>query len=178
MSANFCSPCFLLKTFHQFSGRNGKLLSRSSSSYWSARSSLQSGTRDPKPYSSRIIGFGHATKMMRRCLPCFDNRSSDDSEPDLDPVLLVSGIAGSILNAKTKKCGFDIETRVWVRILFSDLEFRKYAWSVYNPKTGTQLFCSQHIRAHSCAHMCQCCVFCLIKLRTFKYFFCGIVFGC
>ncbi|KAL2549301.1 phospholipase A(1) LCAT3-like [Forsythia ovata] len=53
---------------------------------------------------------------------------------DLDPVLLVSGIAGSILNSKSKKFGF--ETRVWVRILLADLEFKKKLFSIYNPKTG------------------------------------------
>ncbi|KAI3459118.1 hypothetical protein Pfo_015781 [Paulownia fortunei] len=33
-----------------------------------------------------------------------------------------------------KKFGF--ETRVWVRILLADLEFKKKLWSVYNPETG------------------------------------------
>ncbi|KAJ6726831.1 LECITHIN-CHOLESTEROL ACYLTRANSFERASE-RELATED [Salix purpurea] len=66
--------------------------------------------------------------------PCFGNRSPDDTEPDRDPVLLVSGIAGSILHSKKKKNGS--ETRVWVRLLLADLEFRKKIWSVYNPKTG------------------------------------------
>ncbi|KAK0593067.1 hypothetical protein LWI29_030249 [Acer saccharum] len=67
--------------------------------------------------------------------PCFGKRSSGDPEPDRDPVLLVSGIGGSILNAqKKKKLGF--QTRVWVRILLADLEFKKKVWSLYNPKTG------------------------------------------
>ncbi|XP_015875755.2 phospholipase A(1) LCAT3 [Ziziphus jujuba] len=71
---------------------------------------------------------------MLRCLPCFDDRSSDDSKPDRDPVLLVSGIGGSIMHSKTKRFGFEI--RVWVRILLADLEFKKKVWSIYNPKTG------------------------------------------
>lgn len=54
---------------------------------------------------------------------------------DRDPVLLVSGIAGSILNSKSKKTGS--ETRVWVRILLADLEFRRKLWSIYNPETGS-----------------------------------------
>ncbi|KAL9666255.1 hypothetical protein QQ045_000581 [Rhodiola kirilowii] len=54
--------------------------------------------------------------------------------PDLDPVLLVSGIGGSILHSKRKKFGF--QTRVWVRILLADLEFKKKLWSLYNPETG------------------------------------------
>lgn len=69
--------------------------------------------------------------------PCFGyDRSSDDADVDRDPVLLVSGIAGSILNSKSKILGIEIETRVWVRILLADLEFRKKAWSLYNPQTG------------------------------------------
>ncbi|KAJ4824760.1 hypothetical protein Tsubulata_024392 [Turnera subulata] len=68
------------------------------------------------------------------CGPCLGNRSSDDPDVDRDPVLLVSGIGGSILHSKGKKFGF--ETRVWVRLLLADLEFKKKIWSVYNPKTG------------------------------------------
>ncbi|KAJ0014608.1 hypothetical protein Pint_21185 [Pistacia integerrima] len=67
--------------------------------------------------------------------PCFGNRSSDNATSDeLDPVLLVSGIGGSILHAKRKKKG--LQTRVWVRILLADLEFKKKLWSLYNPNTG------------------------------------------
>ncbi|KAI4302071.1 hypothetical protein L6164_035288 [Bauhinia variegata] len=70
---------------------------------------------------------------MRFC-PCFEGRSYDEVIPDLDPVLLVSGIGGSILHSKPKKFGF--QTRVWVRILLADLEFKKKLWSIYNPRTG------------------------------------------
>ncbi|KAG0498033.1 hypothetical protein HPP92_002724 [Vanilla planifolia] len=70
-----------------------------------------------------LSGFGR-----RRCL----RDCSEDAERE--PVLLVSGIGGSILNAKQKKNGFLI--RVWVRILFSNYEFKKCLWSMYNPKTG------------------------------------------
>ncbi|KAM7494422.1 hypothetical protein LguiB_029031 [Lonicera macranthoides] len=69
---------------------------------------------------------------------CFRGRSSDTAEGDVadrDPVVLVSGVAGSILNSKPKnKLGF--ETRVWVRLLLADFEFRKKLWSIYNPQTG------------------------------------------
>lgn len=87
--------------------------------------------------------------MMGCFFPFLDKRSSDDSTPDLDPVLLISGIGGSIMNSKPKK--FGLETRVWVRILFSDLEFKKNVWSVYNPKTGTQALSliSQQVYTHS-----------------------------
>lgn len=66
--------------------------------------------------------------------PCFGNRNCGQTEPDLDPVLLVSGMGGSVLHAKRKKSG--LETRVWVRILLADLEFKRKVWSLYNPKTG------------------------------------------
>ncbi|XP_058094022.1 phospholipase A(1) LCAT3 isoform X2 [Magnolia sinica] len=67
--------------------------------------------------------------------PCFRRRKIDDGgSSDLNPVLLVSGIGGSILNAKNKKNGFEI--RAWVRIFLANLEFKKCLWSKYNPKTG------------------------------------------
>ncbi|KAL6146961.1 hypothetical protein ACLB2K_057637 [Fragaria x ananassa] len=63
--------------------------------------------------------------------PCFD----EELDLELEPVLLISGIGGSILTCKKKtKLGFD--TRVWVRILLADLEFKKKLWSLYNPLTG------------------------------------------
>ncbi|KAM6577399.1 hypothetical protein CsatB_029236 [Cannabis sativa] len=65
---------------------------------------------------------------------CFGNGSFDNDPPQLDPVLLISGIGGSILHSKGKKLG--LETRVWVRILLADLEFKKKVWSIYNPQTG------------------------------------------
>ncbi|KAL8517893.1 hypothetical protein ACS0TY_009272 [Phlomoides rotata] len=69
--------------------------------------------------------------MLRDYLCCC---GESDDVADRDPVLLVSGIAGSILNSKKKKSGF--ETRVWVRIMLADLEFKKKLWSIYNPETG------------------------------------------
>ncbi|KAK6136376.1 hypothetical protein DH2020_029866 [Rehmannia glutinosa] len=69
------------------------------------------------------------------CCCCYGVGSSDSADvADRDPVVLVSGIGGSILNSKRKKFGF--ETRVWVRILLADLEFKKKLWSIYNPETG------------------------------------------
>lgn len=67
---------------------------------------------------------------------CFRNKETDVVD-DLDPVLLISGIGGSILNSKDKKTGFQI--RIWVRILLANWEFQKKALSIYNPKTGTFL---------------------------------------
>ncbi|KAL1542580.1 Phospholipase A(1) lcat3 [Salvia divinorum] len=68
------------------------------------------------------------------CCCCKSSLTADDAVSDCDPVLLVSGIAGSILNSKKKKSGS--ETRVWVRILLANLEFKKKLWSMYNPETG------------------------------------------
>ncbi|KDO45682.1 hypothetical protein CISIN_1g0130322mg, partial [Citrus sinensis] len=62
--------------------------------------------------------------------PCFGDRQT---ESEVDPVLLVSGMGGSVLHAKRKKLG--CETRVWVRILLAELEFKRKVWSRYNPKT-------------------------------------------
>ncbi|XP_071685789.1 phospholipase A(1) LCAT3 [Rutidosis leptorrhynchoides] len=72
--------------------------------------------------------------MVCRKWWCFGD-DSDDDEVDLDPILLVSGIGGSILNSKPKSW-FGLTTRVWVRIFLADLEFRKRVWSLYNPDTG------------------------------------------
>ncbi|XP_057471467.1 phospholipase A(1) LCAT3-like isoform X2 [Actinidia eriantha] len=66
---------------------------------------------------------------------CFGGRSSDDmTGSDLDPVLLVSGMGGSILQSKWKR--FGLQTRVWVRLFLADLEFKQKLWSLYNPQTG------------------------------------------
>lgn len=54
-------------------------------------------------------------------------------DPNLDPVLLVPGIGGSILNAVDEN---GKEERVWVRILGADHEFRAKVWSQFDPSTG------------------------------------------
>ncbi|KAF5805455.1 putative phospholipase A(1) [Helianthus annuus] len=82
-----------------------------------------------KYYFSSYTATAHT--MVGRKWWCFGNQSSDD----LDPVLLVTGVGGSILNSKPKSW-FGFTTRVWVRILLADLEFRKKVWSLYNPDTG------------------------------------------
>lgn len=74
--------------------------------------------------------------MHLDCSSCFFGRRSSGGVADRDPVLLVSGLAGSILNSKKKVLGISCNTRVWVRLLLADLEFRKELWSVYNPDTG------------------------------------------
>ncbi|KNA24954.1 hypothetical protein SOVF_010990 [Spinacia oleracea] len=54
-------------------------------------------------------------------------------DPDLDPVLLVPGIAGSILEAVDQNGHSD---RVWVRIFAADYMFRTKLWSRFDPSTG------------------------------------------
>lgn len=75
---------------------------------------------------------------LRGFCPCFGSRGSDSGDSaDRDPVLLVSGMGGSILHSRSKKKKFfNLETRVWVRIFLADLEFKRKLWSLYNPSTG------------------------------------------
>lgn len=54
--------------------------------------------------------------------------------PNLDPVLLVPGIGGSMLTAVDDENG--TEERVWVRILGADHEFQTKLWSRFDPSTG------------------------------------------
>lgn len=54
-------------------------------------------------------------------------------DPDLDPVLLVPGIAGSILQAVDENGKSE---RVWVRIIGADYKFRTKLWSRFDPSTG------------------------------------------
>lgn len=55
-------------------------------------------------------------------------------DPNLDPVLLIPGVAGSILNAVNEDTGR--EERVWVRILGADSKFRTELWSFYDSASG------------------------------------------
>lgn len=52
-----------------------------------------------------------------------------------EPVLLVSGMGGSVLHAR-RRSDPKFDLRVWVRILFANLDFKKYLWSLYNARTG------------------------------------------
>ncbi|KAM1917313.1 hypothetical protein ACFX13_036929 [Malus domestica] len=65
-------------------------------------------------------------KLIKKTQPYVD--------PNLDPVLLVPGIAGSVLNAVDEESG--AEERVWVRILGADYMFRTKLWSRFDPSTG------------------------------------------
>ncbi|XP_025800863.1 phospholipase A(1) LCAT3 isoform X4 [Panicum hallii] len=52
-----------------------------------------------------------------------------------EPVLLVSGMGGSVLHAR-RRSNPKFDLRVWVRILFANLDFKKYLWSLYNADSG------------------------------------------
>lgn len=75
-------------------------------------------------------------KSVEHLLKLISKTSQEQTyvDPTLDPVLLVPGIAGSILNAVDNKTGRT--ERVWVRILGADHEFRDKLWSRFNPATG------------------------------------------
>ncbi|KAL9249620.1 Phospholipase A(1) LCAT3-like protein [Drosera capensis] len=62
---------------------------------------------------------------------------------DREPMLLVSGMGGSILHSKNKKSG--AESRVWVRIWLVDLKFKKKLWSLYNPSTVCEVVTSHRL---------------------------------
>jgi len=55
-------------------------------------------------------------------------------DPNLDPVLLVPGVAGSILKAVSDDNGK--EERVWIRIFGADYKCRTKLWSRFDPSTG------------------------------------------
>ncbi|KAH6755669.1 alpha/beta-Hydrolases superfamily protein [Perilla frutescens var. hirtella] len=75
-------------------------------------------------------------KSVEHLLKLISKASEEQTyvDPTLDPVLLVPGIAGSILNAVDNKTGQT--ERVWVRILGADHEFQDKLWSSFNPATG------------------------------------------
>jgi hypothetical protein len=54
-------------------------------------------------------------------------------DPNLDPVLLVPGIGGSILEAVDEAGN---KERVWVRILAADHECREKLWAKFDATTG------------------------------------------
>ncbi|CAA6667808.1 unnamed protein product [Spirodela intermedia] len=88
--------------------------------------------------------IGGGCGMFASCLRWRRQRRSvgRSGDQDLAPVLLVSGMGGSILNARNKETG--AELRVWVRLLLADLEFRKL-WSLFNPETGCTECLDPHI---------------------------------
>ncbi|KAJ3693526.1 hypothetical protein LUZ60_009006 [Juncus effusus] len=65
------------------------------------------------------------------------------ADPDLDPVLLVPGIGGSMLNAVDENGRTE---RVWVRILGADHEFRTKLWPRFDPETGKTVSVDEKIK--------------------------------
>lgn len=55
-------------------------------------------------------------------------------DPNLDPVLLIPGIAGSIMKAVDNSNAK--EERVWIRILGAEYKLRTKLWSRFDPSTG------------------------------------------
>ncbi|KAJ6808754.1 lecithin-cholesterol acyltransferase-like 4 [Iris pallida] len=70
-------------------------------------------------------------------------KSAPIVNPNLDPVILVPGIAGSILNSVDDD---GTEERVWVRVLRADNEFRLKLWSRFDPSTGKTVSMDQKSR--------------------------------
>lgn len=66
-----------------------------------------------------------------------DDGGDGDEGSSMNPVLLVPGIGGSILNAVDQKGHTE---RVWVRLFQADHEFRSKLFSFYDPETGAALF--------------------------------------
>ncbi|GAB2266151.1 hypothetical protein Dimus_001173 [Dionaea muscipula] len=64
-------------------------------------------------------------KFIRKAKPYVD--------PDLDPVLLVPGVAGSMLHAVDESGRSE---RVWVRVLGADYKLRTKLWSRFDPSSG------------------------------------------
>jgi len=58
--------------------------------------------------------------------------------PNLDPVLLVPGVGGSILHAVSDPDGS--QERVWVRFLSAEYKLKTKLWSRYDPSTGRPNF--------------------------------------
>lgn len=54
--------------------------------------------------------------------------------PNLDPVLLVPGVGGSMLHAVDESEGS--RERVWVRFLNAEYTLKTKLWSRYDPSTG------------------------------------------
>jgi hypothetical protein len=67
-----------------------------------------------------------------------DDDDEEKVDMDLNPVLLVPGIGGSILHAVDQNGRF--KERIWVRLFEADHEFRTKLYSFYNPTTGAEFF--------------------------------------
>lgn len=86
-----------------------------------------------------VVLLEELVKSLEMWLKLINRKSKQQKyvDPTLDPVLLVPGVAGSILHAVDEKTGK--KERVWVRILGADHEFRTKLWSSFDPSTGKLL---------------------------------------
>ncbi|KAJ3698532.1 hypothetical protein LUZ61_002237 [Rhynchospora tenuis] len=66
-----------------------------------------------------------------------------EANPELDPVLLVPGIGGSMLNAIDENGKTE---RVWVRILGADHEFRTKLWPRFDPSSGETISVDEKVK--------------------------------
>lgn len=154
----------VFKFLHSFLKKQASQRQKSSNRY----SYCVSLSQTRKPHSILLM------TLRDLCVcPCFGSRGSEEAGEDLNPVLLVSGMGGSILHSKRKKL-FGLETRVWVRILFSDLEFRNKIWSLYNPKTGTLCFYSE-LASHAFLLRREMSVLCWFFLYYMIFFSCLVL---
>ena len=93
--------------------------------------------RQPSHQSVSLSEFRNMGKKRQEfgCFSWFGHGSkSRVVNSEFDPVLLVPGIVGSILDAVNKKDGSS--ERVWVQMLMASCEFKKKLWAIYNPETG------------------------------------------
>lgn len=92
-------------------------------------------------HSNMRIAYHDILEKIEDWWPWHWGRDDDEEEedekvnPDLNPVLLVPGIGGSILNAVNEK---GKKERIWVRLFAADHEFRSKLFSLYNPLTGEE----------------------------------------
>jgi hypothetical protein len=85
----------------------------------------------------RVLRRRRSHRVRRRGRRSLDRvGDDDDDEGGREPVLLVSGMGGSVLHAR-RRSNSKFDLRVWVRILFANLDFKKYVWSLYNADTST-----------------------------------------
>ncbi|KAJ1290385.1 hypothetical protein BS78_02G239000 [Paspalum vaginatum] len=82
----------------------------------------------------RVLRRRRPRRGRRRGRPSH-GRVGDGDDGGPEPVLLVSGMGGSVLQAR-RRSDPKFDVRVWVRILFADKYFKKYLWALYNADTG------------------------------------------
>ncbi len=67
-----------------------------------------------------------------------DNEKEKLVDMDLNPVLLVPGILGSILHPVSQNTGS--KERVWMRLFNPEHAFQSKLYSLYDPETGAEFY--------------------------------------